>query len=78
MTTWLCALLGIAAASLALPAAAITVPPLADYGKLPAADNVHLSPQGDKVAYLAFAQGKRVIAVSAIGMCSACGARTTS
>jgi dipeptidyl aminopeptidase/acylaminoacyl peptidase len=42
------------------------VPSIADYGKLPAAEDVHLSPQGDKVAYLAFIQGKRAIVVQAI------------
>ena len=67
MTIWRRALFGLAAASLALPAAAVTVPPLADYGKLPAAADVHLSPQGDKIAYLAFTQGKRAIVVGTIG-----------
>lgn len=55
-----------AAASLALPAAAVTVPPVADYAKLPAAENVRLSPQGDKIAYLAFTQGKRAIVAQSV------------
>ena len=42
------------------------VPPLADYGKLPAADNVRLSPKGDRFAYLAFEQGKRAVVVRAV------------
>src|SRR5579859_3468100 len=66
MSIFLRALAGIAAASLALPAAAAAVPPLVDYGKLPAADDVRLSPDGDKFAYLAFAQGRRVVAVSTV------------
>lgn len=66
MTSLLRVLLGMAAASLALPAAAVTVPPLADYGKLPAADDVRLSPQGDKIAYMAFDQGKRAIVARSV------------
>ena len=55
------------AGGLAAPAAnAVTVPPLADYGKLPAADEVRLSPQGDKIAYLAFDQGKRAVVVRSV------------
>ncbi len=60
-------LLGMAVACVAFRAtAAPTVPPVADYGKLPAAEEVRLSPQGDKVAYLAFTQGKRAIVVQSV------------
>jgi dipeptidyl aminopeptidase/acylaminoacyl peptidase len=66
MSTGLRAFLGMAAACVAFPAAAAPVPPVADYGKLPAAEDVHLSPQGDKIAYLAFIQGKRAVVVQAV------------
>ena len=66
MSICLRTLLCMAAMSLALPAAAVTVPPLADYGKLPAADDVRLSPEGDKIAYLAFDQGKQAIVIRAV------------
>jgi dipeptidyl aminopeptidase/acylaminoacyl peptidase len=66
MRDWLMALPCVAAMSLAAPVGAVTAPPLADYGKLPAAADVHLSPQGDKYAYLAFDQGKRAVVVRAV------------
>jgi dipeptidyl aminopeptidase/acylaminoacyl peptidase len=38
-------------------------PPVADYGKLPAAEQVRLSPDGDKIAYIGFDNGKPLLVV---------------
>ena len=46
--------------------AAVAPPTVEDYGKLPAAAEMRLSPQGDRVAYLAFDQGKRFITVRGV------------
>ncbi|HSZ51827.1 MAG TPA: hypothetical protein VK801_09675, partial [Caulobacteraceae bacterium] len=42
-------------------------PPIEDYGKLPAAEQVKISPDGTKLAYLGFVDNKRIIAVTRIG-----------
>ncbi len=67
MTAWLTGLLSVVAVSLAAPAlAAAAPPPLADYGALPAAQDLHLSPAGDRIAYLAFDKGQRIVVVRAL------------
>jgi dipeptidyl aminopeptidase/acylaminoacyl peptidase len=57
------ALLALAAGS----ARAAGPPPLEDYGKLPAAEQMTLSPDGQKVAFLGYADGKRIIVISKLG-----------
>ena len=41
-------------------------PPLADYGKLPAASQVEISPAGDKIAYIAFEDNQTKLVVRQI------------
>lgn len=56
-----------AVAALALGVARAAPPPVEEYGKLPATEEVRLSPDGQKVAILGYAAGKRIIAVQKIG-----------
>jgi len=61
---WTGCALAFAATAMAGTVTAAAPPPLSDYGKLAAADQVRISPSGDKIAYAAFQNGKPKLVVS--------------
>ena len=50
-----------------LTGSALAAPPLADYGKLPAVEELKLSPSGEKIAYLAVAGDDRKLMITPLG-----------
>ncbi|HEY5105681.1 MAG TPA: S9 family peptidase [Caulobacteraceae bacterium] len=56
-----------AAAALTVAGAAQAAPPIDDYGKLPAVEQMNLSPDGDKITYIAAAGGARQVIVAKAG-----------
>jgi len=59
--------LGLVMAAFALASRSAVAAPIEDYGKLPAVEQMELSPSGDKIAYVAVAGDRRAVVVTKVG-----------